>query len=151
MAVFEEEIKQSKKFPSEQERAIVNLIYTSNRLHDELNTLFIRHGLTHQQYNVLRILRGRYPDPLNCTAIREVMLDKSPDVTRLCDRLEAKELVARKENKENRREIHIKITRKGLTLLENIEPLMRDHMVEVANITEEEATQLNLLLDKLRG
>ena len=150
MGVFEDEIKQTKRFKTEQERAYVNIIYTGNRLQEQISTVFEPFQITHQQYNVLRILRGSHPKPTNNRYIKEVMLDRSPDVTRLCDRLEAKELVLRKINPDNRRETHIYITKQGLDLLDQIEPSMQGHL-PAPYLTDAEAAELNRLLDKLRG
>jgi DNA-binding MarR family transcriptional regulator len=147
---IEEAIKQ-KKFNNSQEKAWINLIYTYNQLSGKLEELFKRFDLTHQQYNVLRILRGKHPESACCGAIKEVMLDKNPDLTRLCDRLLSKGLVDRFVNEENRRQVNVGITEKGLKLLEEMEPVMKEYNNIAENLTEEEANTLSDLLDKLRG
>ena len=99
---IEDAIKQ-KKFDSPLHKATLNLMYTANWLHGEFRDLFKAFDITHQQYNVLRILRGKYPECVNPTEIKEVMLDKNPDITRLCDRLLTMGLINRAIDKMNRR------------------------------------------------
>lgn len=147
---IEDEIKS--KFSCEYSKAFINLIYTSNKLQDRSKAIFKQLGVTQQQYNVLRILRGKYPQPLNPGQIKEVMLDKSPDLTRLIDRLIGKELVSRQNCEGNRRKIDITITDNGLeflktsdSLIDNIQPIISE------SLTTDEASQLNNLLDKARG
>ena len=148
---IEEEIKQ-KKFPSNYIKAYVNLVYTANKITDEQKTFFKKAEVTHQQYNVLRILRGKYPETSNPGEIKSVMLDKSPDLTRLVDRLLAKNLVARESCLDNRRKVDIKITEKGLSFLQDIEPLVNESGSRYnKNLSDTEAILLSDLLDKLRG
>ncbi len=148
---IEDEIKQ-KEFKSSYLKAYVNLIYTSNRMVDEQKAFFKKVEITHQQYNVLRILRGKYPESLNPGEIKSVMLDKSPDLTRLVDRLLVKELVERESCQDNRRKVNIKISDKGLKFLEDLEPMIVNATNQYEeNLTDEEASQLSDLLDKLRG
>ena len=106
---LEDAIKQ-KKFESPLHKATINLMYTANWLHGEFRDLFKSFDITHQQYNVLRILRGMHPNCVNPTEIKEVMLDKNPDITRLCDRLLLMGLIHRNIDKENRRKMKIVIT-----------------------------------------
>ena len=147
---IEDEIKS--KFSCEFQKAFINLIYTSNKLQDLNKKVFKQMGITQQQYNVLRILRGKHPESLNPGQIKEVMLDKSPDLTRLIDRLIAKGLVHRKNCSENRRKIDINITDTGLEFLESSNILMCENEPHLSsNLTEEEAAQLSNLLDKARG
>lgn len=150
MRTIEEEIKQTKEFRSLQERAYVNLIYTSNQLADRLREVFEEHDITNQQFNVLRILRGAGPKPLFCNQIKEVMLDKNPDITRLCNRLEDKGLVTRSFNESNRRQVNVTITPKGLELLTSLDPVVEKHMRALTGLSEQEAEQLCTLLDKMR-
>ncbi len=148
---IEEEIKQ-KKFPNNYLKAYVNLVYTANKITDEQKAFFKKVEVTHQQYNVLRILRGKYPETLNPGQIKDVMLDKSPDLTRLVDRLLLKGLVARDSCPDNRRKVNIKITEKGLMFLDELEPLVKAASSKYdKNLSDEEALQLSDLLDKLRG
>ena len=133
------------------QKVILNLIYTYNWHQEQTAKLFEEVDLTPQQYNVLRILRGRHPQPLSAGEVKEVMLDKSPDLTRLCDRLCRKGLVKRDQNPDNRRQVLINITDAGLGLLEQIEPQFAEAAKKWDNLTDEEAERLSDLLDKLRG
>jgi DNA-binding MarR family transcriptional regulator len=147
---IEEEIKQRKKFVSNKEKALVNLLFTSNWYNNSSNDLFKTHDMTTQQYNVLRILRGQLPAAVTCGEIKEVMLDKNPDLTRLIDRLVQKDLVIRSFNENNRRQVLVKISKKGLALLTKIDPEV-NKQTESFKINEKEAELLSNLLDKLRG
>lgn len=147
---IEEAIKQ-KKFESPQAKAWMNIIYTYNHLMDRINQVFKKHGLTQQQFNVLRILRGRNNQPATCGEVKEVMLDKNPDLTRLSDRLVAKGLIKRAVNENNRREVELSIAKEGLRLLEKIDPELNEHNHFLYNLSDVEAEQLSGLLDKLRG
>ena len=147
---IEEELKQD-KFTSAIHKAIVNIMFTDGWLSNHLRDVFKNHNLTPQQYNVLRILRGKYPEALNPSDIKAVMLDKNPDLTRLCDRLLTRKLIDRCIDGDNRRKMNIRITEDGLKMLNLIDPIMIDFNEKVSTISEEEATILSNLLDKLRG
>ncbi|WP_236974886.1 MarR family winged helix-turn-helix transcriptional regulator [Membranihabitans maritimus] len=142
------DIKQP-EFKTSREKALTNLLYTFHWYHNRENKIFKCKDLTAQQFNVLRILRGAYPDYLNMGKIKEVMLDKNPDVTRLSNRLEKKNMVEKKQNSENRREILIRINQKGLDTLKSIDPLISQLINEIG-VSEEEAEKLSCLLDKMR-
>ncbi len=147
---IEEEIKQS-KFVSPLHKAIVNVMFTNGWFTNQLRDVFKDHQLTNQQYNVLRILRGRFPDSLNPSEIKSVMIDKNPDLTRLCDRLCSMGLIDRCIDGENRRKMNIKINDKGLAILEKIDPEMDKFHLSIGNISDAEAELLSDLLDKIRG
>lgn len=147
---IEEELKQD-KFTSVIHKAIVNIMFTNGWLSNHLRDVFKNHNLTPQQYNVLRILRGKYPESLNPSDIKSVMLDKNPDLTRLCDRLLTRKLIDRCIDDNNRRKMNIRITEDGLKILNLIDPIMIEFNDKVTSITEEEASILSNLLDKLRG
>lgn len=147
---IEEEIRQ-KKFESPQTKAWINMIYTFNCLMDRINQVFKQFGITQQQYNVLRILRGRQNEAATCAEVKSVMLDKNPDLTRLCDRLVLKDLIKREINQGNRREMELRITGKGLELLETIRPELEKHNRFLENLSASEAMELSRLLDKLRA
>ncbi|MFC4873560.1 MarR family winged helix-turn-helix transcriptional regulator [Negadavirga shengliensis] len=147
---IEDAIKQ-KKFAAPQVKAWVNLIYTFNSLMDQINQVLKPIGVTQQQYNVLRILRGRDGQPATCGEVKNVMMDKNPDLTRLSDRLVAKGLIKRTINEKNRREIDLVITEEGLRLLDKIDPALKASSQFLHNLTDEEAEKLSDLLDKFRG
>ena len=148
---LEEELKQT-RFRDEYHRAMLNIIYTGGWL--ELNTSHVlkEYDLSTQQFNVLRILRGSSPKPLNLLDIQERMMDKMSNATRLVEKLRQKGLLTRQQCDANRRKVDINITAKGLALLKELDPVMeKNHKHLVKRITKEEATTLSNLLDKLRG
>lgn len=147
---IEEAIKQNKKFKTEIERAVVNLTYTYNWLNDKFQNHLKSYGISNQQYNILRILRGQFPNPASVNLLKDRMLDKNSDVSRMIDRLISKQLVERKECPEDRRSVNVFITQNGLDILQKIdeEKCKMDQLVD--GLTEQEAAQLNDLLDKLR-
>ena len=147
---IEELIKQT-KFVSPLQKAILNLIYTYNWQADQAAALFKPFGVTMQQFNVLRILRGKYPEFVPVGDVKAVMLDKNPDLTRLCDRLQEKGWIERETNACNRRQVLLRIAKPGLELLEKMEPLLQNQANKIGNLSDEEAELLSDLLDKLRG
>lgn len=117
-----EEIKQSKPFRSRSEEAFLALLRTADDLRRKVSQVLEPSGITLQQYNVLRILRGAGPDGLPTLAIGERMLERTPGVTRLIDRMEEKGWVTRERCKEDRRRVWCKITDAGLALLAPLDP-----------------------------
>jgi DNA-binding MarR family transcriptional regulator len=138
-------------FENNQQKAYINLIYTANEINTVAKKLFKAFDVTLQQYNVLRILKGKHPKSVNPGDIKLVMLDKSPDLTRLVDRLLSKGLVTRETCEVNRRKIDIKISDKGLAfLLETNSEVITNQNSITKSLTDKEAIQLSDLLDKLR-
>ena len=148
---IENDIKQITSFRSPYHRMTVNLMYTNGWVCDEQMYLLKPYGLTIQQYNVLRILRGQYPNPVKVADITERMLDKMSNASRLVDKLLAKELAQRTECPNDRRAVDVVITEKGLDLLKIMDQHQHQWEKRFHNLTEEEADELNRLLDKLRG
>ena len=147
---IEKEIQQS-KFASLREKAAINLIFTTNSINQKTELIFKEHGLTPQQYNILRILKGQYPIPVSVKTIKERMLDRMSDVSRLVERLKVKNLVERSECPNDRRNVDILISTEGLKKLEELYPSVDCGMKNAVNLTDEELVTLNTLLDKLRG
>lgn len=147
---LEKEIS-TKGFDSNFNKAIVNIIYTYGWLSNHLKNEFDKFNLTQQQFNILRILRGQHPNPATINILKERMLDKMSDTSRIVDRLVQKEFVNRCINKKDRRAADITITKKGLAILEEIQLEVNMKNVLKNNITEEEAGMLSDLLDKFRG
>jgi DNA-binding MarR family transcriptional regulator len=145
-----ESIKQL-EFEDSQTKAWVNLMYTHNQLMDQTSQVFKKFGITRQQYNVLRILKGKDKSPATCGEVKRVMLDKNPDLSRLGDRLVAKGLILRVLNENNRREMELSISQKGLDLLQQMYPELKKNIKVLHNLSDEEAEHLSTLLDKLRG
>lgn len=148
---IETDIKQNTPFRTPYQRVMVNLMYTSNWISTNQTQLLKPSGLTPQQYNVLRILRGQYPNPVKVSDITERMLDKMSNASRLVDKLVLKKLVLRTECPSDRRAVDVVITKKGMELLSKIDV----HLDEWSDnqrqkLTEEEAVHLSHLLDRLR-
>jgi DNA-binding MarR family transcriptional regulator len=141
----------SKSFESYYNKAIINIVYTYGWINSHLKTELDKFNLTHQQFNILRILRGQHPNPATINLLKERMLDKMSDASRIVDRLVQKEFVSRCINKKDRRAADITITKKGLAILEQIHLDVSMKNVLKNNLTEDEARELSDLLDKLRG
>lgn len=146
---IEDEILQP-KFRNAHQKALINLIFTSNWLTSKQQDFLKPFGITAQQFNILRILRGQQSKSISATAIKARMLDKNSDVSRLLDRLAAKELIEKKVCPSDRRATDVIISQKGLDVLEAIDKheLETDAML---SLSDEEATLLSNLLDKSRG
>lgn len=148
---LEEEIKQTKGFSGIEEKTIVNIIFTSNRISTIFEEILKQHGLSNQQqYNILRILRGNHPEGLCIQDLKYRMLDKNSDVSRLVDKLLSNGLVSRTEDQENRRKVVVKITIEGLNLLTQIQPDIQNFQKILNKIPSQELQTLNEILDSLR-
>ena len=139
------------KFKNQYHKAIVNVLYTNNWITQQLKKRLAKHHVTLQQFNILRILRGQYPQPATINLLKERMLDKMSDASRIVDRMIQKDLVTRCTNKVDRRAVDIIITEKGLKILETLDNEMTGTDIIGDNLTIEDATRLNFLLDKFRG
>lgn len=147
---IEDEI-QSTKFEDNYQKAVINITYTHGWLSNTIRGEFDKFNLTMQQFNILRILRGQYPKPATINLLKERMLDKMSDASRIVDRLVQKELVSRCTNTCDRRAVDIRISEQGLEILSKIDMDFRTKDMISKNLTEEEAGKLSDLLDKLRG
>jgi DNA-binding MarR family transcriptional regulator len=146
---IEDEIKQY-KFRNPNQKAVINLLYTTNWLLGRQKEIFQPHNITGQQYNILRILRGQYPNSISATEIKARMLDKNSDVSRLLDRLLAKKIISKQVSSSDKRAADIFLTEEGLQLLNNIDE--KQHLLDsILLLSEEEALTLSDLLDKCRG
>lgn len=147
---IEDEIKS--KFRNEYHKALVNIYYTNNVVSQSFHKMLKEYKLTSQQFNILRILKGQYPKAISIGSIKERMLDKSSDVSRIINRLYMKKLIERKECLIDRRKRDLLICKNGLELLEKIKNKMEQKEDEIlSNLTIEEAKTLNVLLDKIRN
>lgn len=134
-------------------RAVVNVRYTSNWMSTIQNNFMSQFSLTMPQFNILRILRGA-KDAITVNTVKQRMVEKSPNTTRLMDKLIDKGLIERERCSDDRRVVYVKISEEGLGLLSQIDKALEESGEEVLimqNLTEEEACQLSDLLDKLRG
>ena len=146
---LEDEISQ-KKFNSEYHKAALNIIYTCNWLTSQHSSKLKPHDITQQQFNILRILRGQHPQPASVKLLKERMLDKMSDASRLVEKLRLKGLLERKVCKDDRRNVDVIITQKGLDLLASLDHF-DNFFSKIISLSENEVVQLNNLLDKLRG
>jgi DNA-binding MarR family transcriptional regulator len=146
-----EQVIKSQLIASNELRATITLFYTNNWLYEKHVKFFKKFGLTNQQYNVLRILRGQYPSPASISLIKDRMLDKMSDTSRLVDRLIKQQLIIRQANANDKRSVDVKITEQGIQLMLQIDaeiPMVEKH---IQKLTDIEINQLCDLLDKLRG
>nr|WP_199075711.1 MarR family transcriptional regulator [Pedobacter sp. ASV19] len=147
---LQKEIKTS-RFESVFQQAVVNVFYTYSWCTEQMKQIVAPYEITTQQFNVLRILRGQHPKPSTINLIKSRMMDKMSDASRIVDRLVQKGLVEKEINTADKRAVDIRISRKGLSLLKRMDEEVDLSAMVSSNLTEEEALQLNLLLDKLRG
>lgn len=147
---IEEDIK-STNFEDNYHKAIINLSYTYGWVSNISRPKFEQYNLTQQQFNILRILRGQYPKPATVNLLKERMIDKMSDASRIVDRLVQKGLVSRCTNSKDRRAVDIRISDEGLEILDTMDKEFKTRDILGQNLTEEEAGQLSDLLDKMRG
>jgi len=146
---FKKAIKQ-KEFASPQMEAILNMVYSANHFESIMRKLLDEFDLSHEQYNVLRILRGNHPDAYELNQIRDRMLNSWSNVSRLVEKLRKKGLVTRQPKPENRRKVEIKITEEGLDFLDQVDAkLTADELME-QTLNNKQALQLSALLDEMR-
>ena len=148
---IQDEIKQNKPFPAATAEAAVALLHTADLVRRSVAAVVEPHGITPQQYNVLRILRGAGESGLPTLDIVERMVEQTPGITRLIDRLESKKLVIRKRCATDRRQVFCRITRSGLALLARLDRPLRDaEDAALATLSSKQLAQLVTLLDKAR-
>ena len=147
---LEKEIKQA-KFEHEYQKLMLNIIFTSNWLMLKHTQRLKPYGISPQQFNILRILRGQYPNSATVTLLTERMLDKSSNASRLVEKLRLKGLVDRCVCPEDRRAVNVKITQKGLDLLKTLDNQSDSMHRDLQQLSEEEARLVNQLLDRIRG
>jgi DNA-binding MarR family transcriptional regulator len=148
---LEESIRQGKPFVSQEEKAVVNLMYTYGWVSSQIQAMLKEHGLSLQQYNILRILRGQQGTPAPLTLIKDRMLDKQSDVSRLIERLIAKNMVIRKICPGDRRKVDVVISEEALELLNTIDENLHVLRAITQKLNIHELAELNRLLDKLRS
>lgn len=146
---LENEIHQ-REFRNEYHKALVNIMHTYNYVVGKSNDVFKNFDITRQQYNVLRILRGQHPGHASVLLIRERMLDKMSDASRIVERLRLKGLVTREFGAKDKRSVEVTITPKGLALLKQMDSEVNQLEELVSHISPEEIHNFNSLLDKIR-
>jgi len=140
-------------FNSEQHRLVINILYTAEWLNNKVNTTVKEKGITHVQYNVMRILLGSSPNSLSVGDIKKRLISKKADVTRILDRLLEKGLIIRGLCPDNRRQVDVVISKKGINLMEELSPLIK---VKLDNyyfklMSNSDAKIANKLLDSIRN
>ncbi len=146
---IEEDIQQN-KFRNPHQKAAINLLYTYSWMRDKTKIIFDAEDITPQQFNILRILRGSFPQPLSTLQIRERMLEKMSDTSRIVDRLIAKGLVKKITCKNDRRLVDVIITDKGRKMLERLDAKQDEIDAVLGKLSEKDANVLSDLLDKIR-
>jgi DNA-binding MarR family transcriptional regulator len=146
---IEKDINQN-TFRNIKQKAMINLLFTYGWAIEKIKDFVAKEDITHQQYNILRILRGAHPKPLSTLQIRERMLDKASDTSRIVDRLVLKELVEKRTCSKDKRLVDVTITEKGQALLARLDDAAAEMDGVMNNLSETEAEELSSLLDKLR-
>jgi DNA-binding MarR family transcriptional regulator len=141
---------QQTKFRNAHQKAAINLIYTMGWMRERTKSIFEAEDITAQQFNILRILRGSFPQPLSTLQIRERMLEKMSDTSRIVDRLIAKGLVKKLTCKNDRRLVDVIISDKGKKLLERLDARQDEIDGVLGRLSENDANILSDLLDKIR-
>ncbi len=146
-----EEAIQQKKFKSEFQKAQINLLYTASWMEQLSGHVLKDQKISWQQFNILRILKGMYPKPATVTLLGERMIDKMSNASRLVEKLRQKGLVERSPCEVDRRRVDVRLTEKGRELLSVASRKMEETMEQIfQTISEEEAIDLNNILDKIR-
>jgi DNA-binding MarR family transcriptional regulator len=147
-----EKKRPARRFDSVEQEAFLNLWRTYDKLRAIEDELFLRHDLTAQQYNALRLLRSRHPQPAPTLAVAARLISRAPDITRLLDKLERRELVVRVRPADNRRIVHVGITRRGLELLRKLDLEVRDcNSRQLGHLTQDSLRSLIGLLRAARA
>ena len=147
---IKEEIKQS-DFSDIYLEAFINVLFTGNFLRNKQQSTLKPYGITMQQFNILKILNGKHPEAMKAGDIKLVMIDKSPDLTRLINRMITNKWVKRNRSKSSGREVAISITKHGIELVKEVNPVALKDVELLKTLTDQEAELLSVLLDKVRG
>lgn len=145
-----EDVLKTNKFNDEVHKATLNILYTSYWMRDNVSSTMKEIGITSEQFNILRILKGKHPEAMCVKDIASRMIEKSSNVPRILDRLVAKELVMRTTSKEDKRETIISLTDSGMQTLQRANEALAVINKQTIGINNEEAAVLNQLLEKLR-
>lgn len=147
---IEDEIRQT-RFRNDHQKAIINLMYTAAWLGARQEEFFKPFGITPSQFNILRILRGQGGKSLTGAEIKERMLERNSDISRLLDRMVRKNFITRSQCPNDKRATNISITKTGLSVLKDIDLAIDQNEKNLFKLNQGEARQLSLLLDKARG
>ena len=146
-----EDALKTDKFRDEQHKAALNVLYTAYWLKSQLSPVFKEHGITEEQFNVMRILRGKHPQAMCVRDIASRMLERNSNVPRIIDRLVAKKLVKRATSRQDKRETLISLTEHGQALLQTASKAVEKRSEEIIRISDQDATRLHELLELLRS
>ena len=142
---------QQTTFDAPHTESLLNVIVTASWIESEIGAALAPHGVTHSQYNVLRILRGRHPDCYTCSDIGSRLLDRTPDVTRLLVRLEQRGLLHRQRAEHDRRVVQVTLSDAGLALLADLDEPVREVGQRIGqHLSDEEHRTLSALLERMR-
>jgi DNA-binding MarR family transcriptional regulator len=147
---IEDEIKQ-REFKNERQKALINVMFTSNFLSTVIARHLKQYQLSTQQFNVLRILRGQYPNPIRANDLQGRMMDRMSNVSRIIEKLRVKNLLERQICEQDRRAVDVKITGKGLSLLKELDIVAYEWEAQLNSLSNKELNTLNHLLDKIRN
>jgi DNA-binding MarR family transcriptional regulator len=147
---LEIDIKQG-KFNSEYQKLFINIAFTNSYLTNLLNNYLKPFGLSMQQYNVLRIMRGQHPSPVSINSITDRMIDKMSNASRLVDKLHSKELVERNKCLADGRQVDVLLSSKGIEILKKMDEIMPSFEAKFSNVSAQDAEKVNKLLDQLRN
>jgi DNA-binding MarR family transcriptional regulator len=146
---LEEEIHTS-KFVSEVQKAAINLLFTSHWLNTKINSYLKPFGFTHEQFNVMRILKGKHPEKMCVKNIGMRMIEKNSNVPRILDRLERKGWIVRQQSLEDRRETETSLTTLGIEMLDKASKAIATNQASMMKLDETMALELNTILEKIR-
>ena len=146
---LEIKLKQN-NFKNEQTKAGINILFTSAHLANYQAPIFKKYGLTVAQYNLLRILKGQFPNSASINLLIDRMLDKNSNASRIVEKLRVKNLVERIQNPDDRRAVNVTITEKGIQLIDKMDAADLELFGGLSSLTDEQAAMLNTLLDKVR-
>lgn len=150
MPKIEEEIKQN-EFTSEIVKSNINILYTANWIYNKISSKLKPFNVTHEQFNVLRILRGSHPSGMSQKEVLARMIAPNSNITLIVSRLKSKNLLIVNKSEEDSRQYVINIAESGLHILSEIDKLLKEEKVDFNKLSVSEAFHLNALLDKLRG
>lgn len=146
---LEQDIQQE-QFTSPYHKLAINIAFTNGYLTNLLNNYLKPYGLSMQQYNVLRILRGQHPNPVSINSITDRMIDKNSNASRLVEKLRLKSLIGRNQCPEDKRQVDVCITTKGLEVLSEIDAIMTDYEKHFTHLNVKDVELANSVLDDLR-
>jgi len=149
MAKIEDALKQKRPFENSYQKVLVNLLFTNSWLAGKQKVFFKKYNLTVKQYNILRILRGA-AEPISTAIIRDRMMDKMSDASRIVDRLHKKGLVQKESCDHDQRKVNVSLTMESRSLLKKIDKEINDWLEKFSGLSKPEAEKLSALLDKMR-